>query len=103
MKIQRMENNGRHSVRVDIAGKCAVLEAEDIRKNLNDVYKDNIYHVLFDFEACDFIDSTGLGLLVSVHKRCVEHEGRMVILKPSNEVSELLRITRLDHVFNIAK
>lgn len=103
MNVERIDNNGRHSVRVDVKGMCALNEAEAIRRNLKEVFKEDVYHILFDFTECDFIDSTGLGLLVSIHKKCVEHNGRMVLYKPSDEVADLLRITRLDQVFNITK
>jgi len=54
-----------------------------------------------DLSELRFIDSSGLGALVRVHKRAVEQGGRLVLSHVSESVHRLLRITGLDLVFDI--
>ncbi len=54
-----------------------------------------------DFGGCRFIDSTGLGALVSVYKKCKEHGGEMELHHLSADVLKIIKMTRLDHVFII--
>lgn len=56
---------------------------------------------IFDFSNCDFIDSTGLGALVSIYKKCVESGGSIKLKSLRPEVEKLFKLTRLDKVFEI--
>lgn len=54
-----------------------------------------------DFSGCRFLDSTGLGALVSVYKKCKENGGEMELHNLSSDILRIIKITRLDHVFTI--
>ncbi len=103
MKATYLDMEGRHSARIDVDGQFAVHESEEIRQEMKTVYAKDIFHVLFDLSKCDFIDSTGLGMLVSVHKHCSEHNGKVVLYKPTEQVQSLLAMTRLDQVFEVSQ
>ena len=63
--------------------------------------KDGKTDFIFDFSNCDFIDSTGLGALVSIYKKCVEKNGSLKLKSLKPEVDKLFKLTRLDKVFDI--
>ncbi len=52
-----------------------------------------------DLSRATFIDSDGLGALISIHKRVSSRGGRARLVGASPRVRELLRLTRLEEVF----
>ena len=72
-------------------------------KKLIDFGKDN-KKFFIDFSNCTFIDSTGLGMLVSVYKKCAERNVKLIIASIKNEkVLKVFQLTRLDKVFDICE
>ena len=56
--------------------------------------------ILLDLSAVDFIDSSGLGALVSVLKR-TSPAGKLVVCGLRDAASDMFRLTRMDKVFPI--
>jgi anti-sigma B factor antagonist len=61
------------------------------------------YKVIVDLNGVDFIDSAGLGNLVSSLKVCLNNAGDLFLVGPNDSVLDLLRITRLRDVFKVCK
>ncbi|MBN2141532.1 MAG: STAS domain-containing protein [Desulfovibrionaceae bacterium] len=59
-----------------------------------------VTRVVLDMSGLDFVDSTGLGALLSCNKAMAER-GEMVLAGPGEKIRRLLAITRLDRVFSI--
>lgn len=89
--------------------KCDYKLPKDFTVNEVSIFKDNMYQkveegykeVLLDFSECSFIDSTGLGAIVSVFKRLNSIEGTLILRHMCEDIRRLFRITRLDQVMNI--
>lgn len=56
--------------------------------------------IVLDLAEVDFIDSTGLGMLVSILKS-LGREGRLLVCRPSPNVDSLFGITRMNKLFDI--
>ncbi|MBL0406468.1 STAS domain-containing protein [Microvirga aerilata] len=56
-----------------------------------------------DLAAVPFIDSTGLGSLVSVLKAARRAEGDLRLIAPSQQVQKLLQLTTLNRVFKVVE
>jgi len=54
-----------------------------------------------DLRQVNFIDSTGLGMLVSVLKEAKEKGGQVSLVNPNREIQRLLQITGLERVFRV--
>lgn len=54
-----------------------------------------------DLSHTRFIDSCGLGALLSVNKTMTDNGGRLHLLNPSTVVCQLIELTRLHRVFDI--
>ena len=54
-----------------------------------------------DLGQVNFIDSTGLGMLVSVLKEARERGGQVSLFNPNREIQRLLQITGLERVFRV--
>src|SRR5207248_2413530 len=57
---------------------------------------------LLDLWKVDFIDSTGMGLLIRLQKRARIANHKLVLFAPSPEVESAIKLMRLEHFFNIA-
>jgi anti-anti-sigma factor len=56
-----------------------------------------------DFSEVRFIDSVGLGALLSVHKKACERGGRLVLVNPADNIRHFLELLHMDKVFHIAQ
>lgn len=57
--------------------------------------------IVLDLEELDFMDSTGLRLLVSADSRARESDRRVVLVNVGDMVRRLLHVTRLDERLDI--
>lgn len=54
-----------------------------------------------DLSTLTFLDSSGLGALISLHKTLQARNGRMRLLQPTPNVRQILELTQLHRVFEI--
>lgn len=70
----------------------------DVRDNLGDAIKE----VIVDCSLIEFIDSSGLGALISVNKAADQHGAELSLKSPSPTATQLLELTRLHRVLKIS-
>ena len=70
-------------------------------KKLEEAKKGSERTLVIDFSQVNFIDSTGLGVLVSIHKRSIEQDVQLILKNISPKVYDIFEITMLDEVFTI--
>jgi len=70
-------------------------------KKLEEAKKESKKTLVIDFSQVNFIDSTGLGILVSIHKRSIEQGVQLILKNISPMVYDVFEITMLDEVFTI--
>jgi anti-sigma B factor antagonist len=90
------------------AGDCAVLKvvgeidvytAPELRQRVIGLIDDGARHVIVDLRAVDFLDSTGLGVLVGSLRRLRLHEGSLNLVTSGGRILQLFRITGLTNAF----
>ena len=58
---------------------------------------------VIDFTEADYIDSSGLGVLVSLSKHIRDAGGRLTLAGLNEDLQRLFALTRLDSLFEIAE
>ncbi len=91
---------GDHTV-VVVSGEIDVYTAPKLREQLIDLVTAGSYHLVVDMEGVDFLDSTGLGVLVGGLKRVRAHEGSLRLVCTQERILKIFRITGLTKVFPI--
>lgn len=87
---------------IEIPENFAVDEADELRQKLNSLIDKGEKNFSLDFSKCTFIDSTGLGVLVSIYKKCKNINGSFKLYSINNaDVMKIFNMTRLDKVFEI--
>lgn len=89
------------SVTMQIDKIFDVEAADKFRTEVKDIISRGIYNYVLDFSRCTFIDSTGLGVLVSIYKKCSENQGSVLLKNLNSDVLKVFKLTRLDKVFTI--
>jgi anti-sigma B factor antagonist len=90
---------GDGSAVVSVAGELDVATSGCLRDLLSDLRARGIGdHLVVDLTACSFVDSTGLGVLVTA-QRVAKARLNLVLTRP--ELIRLLQLTALDLVFAI--
>ncbi len=86
---------------VDVEGEIDVYTAPRLRELLMDLVNKNIYQIVVNMEKVEFLDSTGLGVLVGGLKRVRTYQGSVDIVCTQERVLKIFRITGLTKVFDI--
>lgn len=86
---------------VEVGGEIDVYTAPKLREQLVDLVAAGNYHLIVDMEKVDFLDSTGLGVLVGGLKRVRAHDGTLRLVCTQERILKIFRITGLTKVFPI--
>ena len=93
-----------------ISGDCAVLRitgevdvytAPELRQQVIDLIGNGTRHIVGDLRGVEFLDSTGLGVLVGSLKRLRARQGSLKLVTSGGRVFQLLQITGLDRAFEL--
>ena len=86
---------------VVVGGEIDVYTAPTRREQLIDLVSSGQYDLVVDMEGVEFLDSTGLGVLVGGLKRVRAHEGSLRLVCTQERILKIFRITGLTKVFPI--
>jgi anti-sigma B factor antagonist len=86
---------------VTVVGEIDVATANQLREGLLTLLEQGINHLIIDLAKVNFLDSTGLGVLVGVQHRLSAHDGTMTFVGASERIMELFRATRLSTIFKV--
>lgn len=86
---------------VRVTGDLDCYTAPQLRSALLEAMADGVRDVTLDVGATQFVDSTGLSVLVGGLKRLRDHGGNMVVKSPTDATRRLFEITGLSTVFEL--
>lgn len=86
---------------VAVGGEIDVYTAPKLRDKITELVAAGTYHLVIDMEAVEFLDSTGLGVLVGGLKKVRAHDGSLSLICNQDRLLKIFRITGLAKVFVI--
>lgn len=86
---------------VSLRGEIDVYTAPRLRQTLIDLIEKGATRIVVDMAAVDFLDSTGLGVLVGGLKRVKAKEGTLKLVVSQEKILKIFDITGLTKVFPI--
>lgn len=87
-----------HSVVVQPTGRLNMVAAPRLREQLRELVESGSRNLVVDLSTTDFIDSSGLGALISGLKAARQAGGDLRISAPTEQVRRVLTLTKLDTV-----
>ncbi len=86
---------------VAVGGEIDVYTAPKLREALVELVNEGRYQLVVDLEQVDFLDSTGLGVVVGGLKRVRANDGNLRVVCTQERLLKIFRITGLTKVFAI--
>ncbi|HEX4191022.1 MAG TPA: STAS domain-containing protein [Marmoricola sp.] len=86
---------------VSVGGEIDVYTAPKLRDKITELVNSGHYALVIDMEKVDFLDSTGLGVLVGGLKKVRAQDGSMSLICNQDRLLKIFRITGLAKVFTI--
>lgn len=84
-----------------LSGKLAAGGEEQLREAIDTLLASGRNEILVDFTDVTFMDSSGIGELVSSFRTVERFGGHLKILKPNKRIQDSLSLTRLLPIFDI--
>ena len=84
-----------------LLGEFDSYSAPRVRELLESFLTGEEPHVRLHLTDLEYIDSTGLGVLVGALKQTTDRAGTLVLVEPSPQVAHVLQVTGLSKVFTI--
>ncbi|HVX16675.1 MAG TPA: STAS domain-containing protein [Acidimicrobiales bacterium] len=84
-----------------VSGEVDVATAPGLRERLVGLVSEGHHQIVVDLEAVEFLDSTGLGVLVGALKRVRTQGGELALVCTQQRVLKVFEITGLTQVFPI--
>lgn len=84
---------------VELRGELDIYTSSILRERLIELIDEGARHVVVDLSQVEFLDSSGLGVLVGALKRLRTADGDLSLVVASDKLLKIFKITALDRVF----
>ena len=87
---------------VGVDGQLIVGNRQELKQKVLDALEGGGRKFVVDFAKTGYIDSSGLGVLVSLSKKIREQGGELRLANLNDDLKTLFELTKLDTLFQIA-
>ena len=84
---------------IEVGGQLIVGNRQLLKEQVLDQLERGDRKFLLDFSKTDYIDSSGLGVLVTLSKKIREQGGQLSLVSLSEDLRTLFELTKLDTLF----
>lgn len=86
---------------VSVDGELDVSTADQFKEYLHKLIDKDVRNIRFDLQNLQYIDSTGLGVMIGILKRIKVENKEIFIKAPKDNVNKIFSITGLDKIFKM--
>ena len=97
----RVSRNGEVTL-VEVEGQLIVGNRQELKQQVLEQLEGGDRKFVIDFANTGYIDSSGLGVLVSLSKKIREQGGELRLSSLNEDLRTLFELTKLDTLFKIA-
>ena len=90
-------------LRISGLAELNASNAASFRDQARAALRDHHTRIDFEFTETRFLDSSGLGALIALHKTMSARGGHIRILNPPSQVQQILELTRMHRIFEISR
>ena len=84
-----------------LEGELDVSTADKLKEHLHKLVEKEIVDMKINLTNLDYIDSTGLGVMIGVLKKLKISDKEIYIINPKSNVKKIFTITGLDKIFKV--
>lgn len=88
---------------IDKTDRINATIAQEVKEQLTDALINANYNLTLDLSNIRFIDSTGIGVLISALKTSRQNDGIFTLKAVQKDVMSLLSLMKLDKVFDFVE
>jgi len=77
-------------------------QAEELLNEIDFYYNEGINTIILDLQQMEYMNSSGLGVFISILTQTRNRNGEVFVVNIPKKINQLLVITKLSNVFNIA-
>ncbi|HSH67184.1 MAG TPA: STAS domain-containing protein [Bacteroidia bacterium] len=77
------------------------MQSAELLQDIESAITKNENKILLNFEDLEYINSSGLNVLISILTKSRKSGGEVAIFNVNQKITELLVITKLNNVFNV--
>ncbi len=83
-------------------GEIIFEKSNDIKNKAKELLAANqVDKVIIDLENVPYLDSSGIGVVISLFKNVRERQGELVVAAPTEKVEKVIRLTMLDQIIKV--
>ena len=87
---------------VSLSGQLVLNCSSELKEKVKEAANEHQqYHLIVDLSQVDFIDSSGLGVLIAWFKHVNEAQGKVIYTNVTEYVYKIIRLAKLDKIFTI--
>jgi anti-anti-sigma factor len=87
---------------IDLRGEVDVYNAPRLRAVLTRIFQQGTLDILLDVELLDFVDVTGVGVIIAAAKRIGDAGGHVTLRAPTRAVRRIVDLTHQRHFLSVA-
>ena len=87
---------------IEVEGQLIVGNRQELKQQVLEQLEGGDLKFVIDFAHTGYIDSSGLGVLVSLSKKIREQSGELRLSSLNEDLRTLFELTKLDTLFRIA-
>ncbi|GAB4210574.1 MAG: STAS domain-containing protein [Synechococcales cyanobacterium] len=95
--------NGQPLAVIPLHGRFDAKTVADVRHQVQQVIDSGFVHLLLDLQQVTFMDSSGLGTLISILRQCRSQNGNVCLCRVPEVVQIVLDLTSMDRVLSCFK
>jgi len=101
LNIKYSKTSDNNYLEIKPIGEVDIYTSPEFKNKVIEIIETKEVNILINAEELEYIDSTGLGVLMSILKKIKENELNIKIINLKPNIYKLFDITGLNKVFNI--
>ena len=76
--------------------------ARNVRMEVDEILmKKQIDYLIFDFQYVNFMDSSGIGVIIGRYKKIVNHGGRVSVVNMNDRVKKVFNLSGMSKIIDV--
>jgi len=101
LKFDSQQSGSANTTIIKISGDIDAYHSPKLKEKMEETVKGGFKTIILEFSEVPYIDSAGLGTLVSVLREIRNYQKELKLVGLRKNIKRIFEMTRLDNIFNI--